>query len=81
MRNDHFAAGVGMPPVGTPEYAAWHGRWSSVIRQDQRDGQIGAAKRLIGEAAKHRQNNEPGKATRALQRAGVERSIAARMPR
>lgn len=81
MRNDAFAAGVGMPPVGTPEYAAWHGRWSGTIRADQRAAQVGAAKKYIAEARQHRKNNEPTKATRALQRAAVERNIAARMPR
>lgn len=80
-RSSHFAAGIGMPPVGTPEYAEWHGRWSSVVRQDQRTGQVNAAKAHIAEAAKHRANGEPGKASRSLQRAAVERSIATRMPR
>lgn len=81
MRNDAFAAGVGMPPAGTPEYAAWHGRWSATIRADQRTAQVGAAKGYVAQAREHRKNNEPQKATRALQRAAVERGIAARMPR
>lgn len=76
-----FRAGVGMPPVGTPEYAEWHGRWSGMVRADQRAAQIGAAKEHVAEARKQRVAGSPQKAQRALQRAAVERDIASRMPR
>ena len=65
-----------------PGYAAWHAEHvDGPVRAKQRADQVGVARHELAKARFASQMGDRPAAARALQRAGRERSIAAKMPR